>query len=290
MNKLRIECLLLTVAIFVSALASLASAAAADGAASAWVDGFNNRARLLAGRVTAPGDSSERLYAAIEIAMPAHWKTYWRSPGDAGGIPPEFDFSASENAADVKVLYPAPSRLIDKTGTTLGYLDQVVFPVVVTPKDPSKPVLLKVKAAYGVCKELCVPAEAALDLLIATDIGSSDEIAAALQRVPRNPAIPETDPIIENWRVEPRNGKLILIFETADPAIPDDSANAVDAVADSVSGVYLPPSKKTKYDQHRAAFEVDLTDGATANELKGLAVRIVVIGGKGQSETAITLP
>lgn len=272
------------------ALASAATAASADGVASDWVEGFNNKARLLAGRATLPGESREKLFAAIDIAMPEHWKTYWRAPGDAGGIPPEFDFSASENVGDVKVLYPAPSRLIDKTGITIGYYDHVTFPIAVTPKDPAKPVTLKVKAAYGVCKELCVPAEAELELDIAPDTGASADIAAVLARVPRSPAIPETDPIVEKWRLETRNGKPVLIFETADPAIANADSNGADAFVDSPSGVYLPVPKKIADDKHRAAFEVDLTDGATSAELKGLAVRIVVIGGKGQSETAITLP
>lgn len=271
-------------------IAGASPAASADGIASDWVEGFNNKARLLAGRATKPGEKQDKLFAAIEIAMPDHWKTYWRAPGDAGGIPPEFDFSASENTADVKVLYPAPSRLIDKTGTTIGYYDKVTFPVAVTPKDPSKPVTLKLKAAYGVCKELCVPAEAEIDLTITPGTGASDDVAAALARVPRSPAIPETDPIVEKWYIENRNGKPFLIFETADPAIPEASGNAVDAVVDSASGVYLPVPKKTADNQHRAVFEVDLTDGATAKDLSSLAVRIIVIGGKGHSETAITLP
>lgn len=272
------------------ALAGAAYPASADGTASDWVEGFNNKARLLAGRASLPGESQDKIFAAIEIAMPEHWKTYWRAPGDAGGIPPEFDFTASENIADAKVLYPAPSRLIDKTGTTIGYYDRVTFPVAVTPKDRSKPVTLKIKAAYGVCKELCVPAEAEIELEIAPNVGASADIAAVLARVPRSPAIPETDPIVEKWRVETRNGKQFLIFETADPAIPDPASDGTDAFVDSTSGVYLPVPKKTADDKHRAAFEVDLTDGATAAELKGLAVRIVVVGGKGQSETAITLP
>ncbi|HPG88442.1 MAG TPA: protein-disulfide reductase DsbD family protein, partial [Hyphomicrobium sp.] len=76
--------------------------------ASPWTEGFKNKARLLAGRAERPGQGGEHMYAAIEIEMQTGWKTYWRVPGDAGGIPPEFDLSASENAKDVTVLYPAP--------------------------------------------------------------------------------------------------------------------------------------------------------------------------------------
>lgn len=290
MNSLGIFRLTVPFAALAAALV-VTPAAQAESAASAWVEGFNNKARLLAGRATAPGDGAEKLYAGIQIDMASHWKTYWRAPGDAGGIPPEFDFSASENATDVKVLYPAPSRIIDKTGTTIGYLDQVVFPVAFTPKDPAQPVVLKLKAAYGVCKELCIPADAELDLTVEPATGpAAEEITTALARVPRARPIPESDPIVENWRVETRDGKPILIFETADPAIPEPNSGGVDAVVDAVGGIYLPVPKKIADKQHRATFEVDLTDGATEKELKALVIRIVVIGGKGQSETAITLP
>lgn len=279
-----------SVAIFAAALSFEASAAIADGVTSDWVEGFNNKARLIAGRAALPGETSDKLFAAIDIEMPAHWKTYWRTPGDAGGIPPEFDFSASGNAKDVTVLYPAPSRLIDKTGTTIGYYDRVMFPVAVTPQDPSKPVTLKLKAAYGVCKELCVPAEAELDLTVPPDVEKSEEIANVLKRIPRATPFPEIDPIVEKWRVEQRNGKPVLIIDIADPAIPESKDATVDAVVDAANGVYLPLPQKISSDQHRATFSVDLTDGASAKELVGLPVRIVLIGGKGQSETAITLP
>lgn len=281
---------LASIAVLAAGLMFEAPAAIADGVASEWVEGFNNKARLFAGRAALPGETGDRLFAAIDIEMPAHWKTYWRTPGDAGGIPPEFDFSASENAKDITVLYPAPSRLIDKTGTTIGYYDHVTFPVAVTPQDPSKPVTLKLKAAYGVCKELCVPAEAELDLIVPPDVEKSEDIADVLKRVPRATPIPETDPVVEKWRVEQRGGKPVLIIDIADPAIPESKDAGADAVVDTANGVYLPLPKKVASDQHRAKFEVDLTDGASAKELVALPVRIVVIGGKGQSETAITLP
>src|SRR5207247_8452494 len=61
------------------------------------------------------------------IAIPGGWKTYWRSPGDAGGVPPEFDWQGSENLAAARVKYPAPHRLHDdKAGDAVGYKDGVI--------------------------------------------------------------------------------------------------------------------------------------------------------------------
>ena len=37
------------------------------------------------------------------------------------------------------VMMPLPHRFIDENGEGIGYKTEVVFPVDVTPKDPSKP-------------------------------------------------------------------------------------------------------------------------------------------------------
>ena len=106
--------------------------------ASAWTsDRTETKSRLVA------GISGGKPVAGVEIALDEGWKTYWRFPGEAGGVPPSFDWAKSDNVASVTVLYPAPKRLTDKAGDTLGYKSSVVFPVLVEPKDATKPVTLR---------------------------------------------------------------------------------------------------------------------------------------------------
>ncbi|MEG4641374.1 protein-disulfide reductase DsbD domain-containing protein, partial [Paracoccus sp. APAP_BH8] len=38
---------------------------------------------------------------ALHLRLEPGWKTYWRSPGDAG-VPPRFDWAASRNLAEVR--------------------------------------------------------------------------------------------------------------------------------------------------------------------------------------------
>src|SRR5690606_17942397 len=95
------------------------------------------------------------------------WKTYWRTPGDAGGLPPAFDWSASSNLASASVLFPAPSRFTDKSGNTIGYKGRVIFPVEIKPEDDAKPVSLKLAMQYGICKEVCIPVDANLEIELA---------------------------------------------------------------------------------------------------------------------------
>jgi DsbC/DsbD-like thiol-disulfide interchange protein len=260
-----------------------ASPVSAEGLTSPWFEGFNNKARLLAGSVDAAGAS--RVFAGIDILMPPGWKTYWRVPGDAGGIPPEFDWTGSENLAEARVLYPAPHRLTDKSGDTIGYKDHVTFPVALTAKEAAKPILLKLKAAYGVCKDLCVPAEAELQLSVPAAAPASPEIGAVLATVPSTTPVAGRDPAVSAWRVETRDGKPSLTIEVADPG-----GTGGDAFVDAKGGIYLPLPKKVSDAPGKAVYMVDLTDGVDIKDLKGKPIAVTLVGTKGQSETTITLP
>ena len=104
--------------------------------------------------------------AGVRMRLDDGWKTYWRSPGELG-IPPSFDFSDSRNVADVEVRWPAPSVTHDGFGWVVGYEDEVILPLVVTPRDSALPVSLSLELDYAICRDICVPmdgrAERALD-------------------------------------------------------------------------------------------------------------------------------
>ncbi len=251
-------------------------------AASDWVDGFNNKARLIAG-VASRNGANDALFAGVEIVMPAGWKTYWRAPGEAGGIPPEFDWSGSENLDAATVLYPAPHRLPDKAGDSIGYKDRVVFPVAVAAKDASKPVRLNLKAVYGVCKDICIPAEADIVLNIPADAGASEDLDLALVKIPGVPDAAK-DPVLAAWRVDGRDVKAKLIFE-----VTDAGGAGGDAFADVADGTFLPLPKKVSEGESSATYEIDLSDGVDFASLKGKTVRVTLTGTKGQSETTIRI-
>src|SRR5271169_3891811 len=116
-------------------------ARAADASASAWAEDSRSGVRLIAG---ANKNGEAPLRAGIEIKLQPGWKTYWRYPGDSG-VPPRFDFSGSENLKSAKVSYPAPHLFSDDSGNSLGYKDEVIFPVTVEPAQPGKPVTLRLK-------------------------------------------------------------------------------------------------------------------------------------------------
>jgi DsbC/DsbD-like thiol-disulfide interchange protein len=161
-------------------MASAVPARAAD--ASPWSEDSHAAIRLIAG-TNQKGASTLR--AGVEIRLAPGWHTYWRYPGDAG-VPPRFDFSGSQNLAAAGVSYPAPRLLADETGNSLGYDKDVIFPVLVTPREAGKPVRLRVVVDYAICEKLCVPAKGSAELTLAAGASGRDAaLVAAEARVPR---------------------------------------------------------------------------------------------------------
>lgn len=149
-------------------------AAPAPALESAWTEAGPARVRLLA---AGAGE------AGVEIRLARGWKTYWRYPGDAG-IPPRFDWSGSENLARVEVSWPAPERLPEEGGVSIGYRDGVMFPLRVQARDPKAPVKLALKLDFAVCDKICIPADVRLSLSVPVAGESMPALDAARARVP----------------------------------------------------------------------------------------------------------
>lgn len=145
------------------ALAAVSAAAAAED--TDWEVTAYSKARLIASHKSVPNPGEEPLYVGFQVELQPGWKTYWRSPGDAG-LPPVFDWSGSVNVANVELLYPAPQHFEIFNLTTYGYHDGVVYPIKVTPAIAGAPVTLKATVNYLVCEDLCVPVTANFTLAI----------------------------------------------------------------------------------------------------------------------------
>ena len=142
-------------------LAAAAPAHAADAYSSDWAKSLQSSARLIA----AGGGGSAEPRVGVEITLEGAALTYWRSPGDAG-VPPVFNFRASQNLAKAEVLYPAPTRFDENGSEIFGWRRGVVFPINVTPADPTRQVTLDLMLDYGACDRICVPAQAHLSLVL----------------------------------------------------------------------------------------------------------------------------
>ena len=164
--------------------------------------------------VEATGDLGV-LPLGLEFTLTPGWKTYWRSPGDAG-LPATIDLSGSANVSAGQLRWPVPHRFELFGLQTFGYAEHVVLPLDVTVENAGRPVHLKLGLRYLVCEVICIPLEAALAL----DLPSGPAVPSA-----HAPLINKFTTLVPagtdrlGWRVSPpfidQGGNLVLDLASA---------------------------------------------------------------------------
>ncbi len=122
--------------------------------------------------------------AALRLTLAPGWKTYWRTPGDAG-IPPHFDWSGSENLRGVGITWPTPEVFKTAGMRTIGYSGEVVLPISLAMHRTGEPIELSAHLDIGVCSDICVPYQMTLTAVIdSKSTKPTPAIAAALAARP----------------------------------------------------------------------------------------------------------
>jgi DsbC/DsbD-like thiol-disulfide interchange protein len=254
---------------------------------SPWVELSSARVRLVAGGAGA--GSAGPWLAGVEIALAEGWKTYWRTPGDAG-VPPAFDWTGSVNVSSIQVRYPVPSRLPEPGAETIGYKGHVLFPVEVVPVDAGRPVNLELTLSLGICRDICIPAEAKLDLALQPlqrGREVSPELAAALERVPRPQSGRRAgDPKLEKVAADLGGERPRLLVEASFAG----GGRAGDVLVEAPDGIYLPqPKRLTGGAGEVLRFGVDLSR-VDIKDLKGKVLTFTLIGERGATEATWAVP
>ncbi len=175
---------------------------------SAWDGDSRTAMRLL-------GTTSNR--AGVELKLAPGWKTYWRYPGDAG-VPPQFDFSGSDNLKSAQVAWPVPLRFSDAEGNTIGYKGAVVFPLKIEAKDAAQPIVLRLTIDYAICEKLCVPVQAKSELQLGGGSGTSEAaITEAEKRVPETQPLAAKAPLSISSATRQPGSPARVIVEVAAP-------------------------------------------------------------------------
>jgi DsbC/DsbD-like thiol-disulfide interchange protein len=222
--------------------------------------------------------------AALEIALDDGWKTYWRTPGD--GLAPSFEWNGSQNLKDAAMLWPVPKRFSNPGGSlAYGYERRLVLPIVIAPLDAGAPVLFRLRAAYGVCADICIPAEAELELEIPPSVGGGafgKDIAAALDSVPKRQARGVYCPhrVITAKR-RTVNGRPALLVKTAF----DERAAGLDLFAEAPDGAPLPvPDRQPRSSRGRAHYLLDFETAEAAEAIKQQTLILTTVADQGSCE------
>lgn len=224
-------------------------------------------------RLVVAGGMEDGAYrAALELDLPDGWHTYWRNPGDAG-IPPIFDVAHSVNLGDFSVSYPVPVRHTDGAGTSMIYEGRLLLPIRAVPVRPNAPITLAIRVLYGLCAEVCVPAEAdvtaRLDPDATVDQAAADDIAAFEARVPVRT---NDDRItIDRFGYDAKTAR-----GTAEVSVADDG-RFVDLFVTAPAKWYAAPPEPVPTDDNRRRFTVDLEGPSGATGAEGVELNFVLV-------------
>ena len=155
-------------------LLAMAPVRSAAAAASDW-----GRAEMVEARLVSAADRTGdggSVALGLQVRLWPGWKTYWRSPGDAG-LPPRIDWNGSTNLAGVEIAWPAPIRFSVFGLETFGYEGQLVLPLTARLAEPGQPLALKAAVDLLVCHDICVPAH--FDLALSLPAGPAGPAAEA---------------------------------------------------------------------------------------------------------------
>lgn len=110
----------------------------------------------------------ETFHLGVTFRMEPEWHIYWKNPG-ASGLPPEFTWNLSEGFKVGEVQWPRPERIALEGLVSYGYKDEVTFIIPVTPPEDlesTAEIPIRLELFYLICKEVCLPGDASLELLL----------------------------------------------------------------------------------------------------------------------------
>ncbi len=137
-------------------------------------------------RATLVADSAaitpgEPLRLGVLLESQEGWHTYWENPGDAG-LPTSFTWTLPEGFSAGNIDWPPPLRLQESTLVVYGYDNRVFLPVTIRPPAALEGMqTLRVKAEWLVCKDICIPESAELELTLPTGEKSPSEAASLFE-------------------------------------------------------------------------------------------------------------
>ncbi|WP_417698225.1 protein-disulfide reductase DsbD family protein [Psychromonas sp.] len=160
-------------------LFGLINSAFAQAPETGWITNFNHLPVKVNLQLTGQAEQNT-VNAILNVSLASGWKTYWRSPGE-GGVAPTFDWSVqSSNISDVDWSWPTPKRYPVLGVETVGYKDQIHFPMQIFVDDPTQISRLKGTLTLASCTTICVLTDYDINLTFdPQQLSINDDVAFA---------------------------------------------------------------------------------------------------------------
>ena len=158
---------------------------------------------------------------ALRLKMAEGWHTYWRNPGDSG-LPTTIAWKLPEGVGVGAIQWPAPRTLPTGPLVNYGYEGEVLLLTGLTvPRDaaPGSTYKFSARADWLVCKDVCIPEGADLDIVLPVSDHSDPypQWGSAIAAV--RAALPTP---LQAWRVNARgDGARIALALTPPEGAPD---------------------------------------------------------------------
>lgn len=129
-------------------------------------------------------DTEGYFWSAIRFELPEGWHIYWQNPGDSG-LPPTIEWQLPDGITSGAIHWPAPHRFVTEDIVNYGYSDTILIPVPLQSAQPPTGIV-RAKANWLVCKDVCIPESAMLSFDTKNPISRSDKDALknALNDIP----------------------------------------------------------------------------------------------------------
>ena len=218
-----------------------------------------------------------------EAKLQPGWKTYWRSPGEAG-----LPVRLYRDGTPLEIEFPLPHRFELFDLETYGYADEVTLPFYVKAGE----VPLDITADFMVCKEICVPFQATyhVDEAMLKDNASLQDIRLGswLKQVPRREGNAGAGLEIMSAKVMGTPGHQRVIVDAG----ADTDLSSADMLAE-VEGMFHfgKPEKRLLEDGTKARFVLHGMTGKKPGDLRGRTIRLTFSDGHGHAiDRKVALP
>jgi suppressor for copper-sensitivity B len=222
---------------------------------------------------------------AWEAKLAGGWKTYWRSPGEAG-LPVRVHAGDSE----LELYYPVPQRFELFGLETYGYSKNVVIPFLISEADVSGNV--KLNADFMVCKDICIPFKAEYNVNMASraygSIVADTKITSWFKNVPVRNGSEPSGLKVTSVEVSGLAGHQKLLVE----ATSDFPMSKADVLAETGGMIeFHSPDRQLLKDGRSIRFVLAAMSSRKDVDISGEDVRLTVIDGRGNAiEQHIQLP